>query len=259
MLASGSKANSVFVRSGETAILLDCGLSKREAVKRLSGISVAPEELTALVVSHEHNDHIAGVRVLADQAGLPVYMNEPTFNASKKLQEISLHQVFFFQEGVPFTIGSLRLFPFSLSHDAAQPVGFRVTDGEKSISIVTDLGVYDDFILDQVCDTDALLLESNHEPEQLWLSEYPWELKERIAGSYGHLSNEDASKFVHALIKRNAHTRLKFIVAGHVSENSNTYDQALQAIKTPWRSLSRVPHFFVATQNESTECFSLEV
>jgi phosphoribosyl 1,2-cyclic phosphodiesterase len=257
VLASGSKANSVFIRSGRTAVLLDCGLSRRETIKRLSGLSVQPEELAAIVVSHEHEDHISGIRVFAKQSGLPVYLNEPTFSASRKLQEVSLHQIYFFQEGVPFMIGELRFFPFLLSHDAAQPVGFRVSDGERSLSVVTDLGVYDDFILDQVSDSDALLLESNHETEQLWLSEYPWELKERIAGSYGHLSNDDASRFIHKLVKRNAHGRLKFIGAGHVSENSNTYDRALQAIKDSWRSAPHVPHFFVANQKESTEFFQL--
>jgi phosphoribosyl 1,2-cyclic phosphodiesterase len=255
VLASGSKANSIFIRSGDTAILLDCGLSRRETIKRLSGLSVSPEELSAIVVTHEHEDHISGVRVLANQSGLPVYLNEPTFSASRKLQEVSLHQIFFFQEGVPFLIGGLRLFPFSLSHDAAQAVGFRVTDGDKCISVVTDLGVYNDSVLDYASDADALILESNHETEQLWLSEYPWELKERIAGSYGHLSNEDASKFVFDLIRRGGHRRLRFVGAGHVSENSNTYDRALQAVKDSWKSSDSCPHFFVARQGESTECF----
>lgn len=257
ILASGSKANSVYVRSGDTSILLDCGLSKRETVKRLTNLSLDPEKISAIVLSHEHEDHISGVRVFAKQTGVPVYLNEPTFSSCKKLQEVSLHQIFFFQEGVSFTIGTLRLTPFLISHDAAQPVGFRITDGDKVLSVVTDLGMYQEHILDQVSDSDALLLESNHEVESLWSSEYPWDLKERIAGSWGHLSNEDAAKFLHDLIQRDAHRKLKFIGAGHVSENSNTYDRALQAVRDPWSSHHAKPHCFVATQHEATEIYSL--
>jgi len=257
VLASGSKANSIFIRTKNTAVLLDCGLSRRETIRRLSGISVLPEELSAIVLSHEHEDHISGVRVFAKQNGLPLYLNEPTFLSSKKLQEVSLHQIYFFHEGVPFCIGDLKFIPFLVSHDAARPVGFRVTNGERSLSVVTDLGVYDDSIIEMVSGSDALIIESNHEAEQLWLSEYPWELKDRISGSYGHLSNEDASRFIHDLIKKDGHRNLRFIGAGHVSENSNTYDRALQAIKNSWNTSKYNPHFFVACQKESTECFSL--
>lgn len=262
LLSSGSKANAIFVKSGNTSVLIDCGLSRREAVKRLSDLSShsgsnEAENLSAIIISHEHEDHIAGVRVFAKQSGLPVYLNEPTFSASRKLQEVSLHQIYFFQEGVSFCIGDLRFFPFSLSHDAAKPVGFRVTDGDKVLSIVTDLGLFDERVLENVCDSDALIIESNHDKEILWLSDYPWELKERISGIYGHLSNEDASKFIHALIKKNAHKKLRFIGAAHVSENSNTYDRALQALKNSWTPKTSTPHFFVATQSERTELFDI--
>jgi phosphoribosyl 1,2-cyclic phosphodiesterase len=257
VLASGSKANSVFVRSGQTRILIDCGLSKRELSRRLSLISVDANELTAVVISHEHEDHIGGVRVLSRQTDVPVYINEPTFCASSKLQEISLHQIYFFHEGVPFTIGELRLYPFQVSHDAAHTVGFKVENGEKSLCIVSDLGVFTDEILGIASGSDAVLLESNHEVEQLWLSAYPWELKERIASPLGHLSNEDASRFVHQLIQMNGHRNLKFLGAAHVSENSNTYDRALQAIKSSWKGNDYMPHCFVAEQREGSELFRL--
>jgi len=257
VISSGSKANSLYIRTDKTQVLVDCGLSCKEAVRRLKNIGVEPAELNALVVSHEHEDHIAGVRVLANKFDLPVYLTEPSLNASYKLQQISLHRILFFEPYVTFMVGDLIFSPFKVPHDAAQSVGFKISDGKSTLALITDLGDYDELILSQSYDCDALILESNYEESDLWISSYPWELKERISGGLGHLGNERASKFIWDLQKRGAHRRLKLLGAAHVSENSNSPDKALQAIKSSCNKFANQPYCFVASPHESTELFSI--
>jgi len=261
LLASGSKANCLYVSSGETQVLVDCGLSARETFKRLSSLSIDPVKLTAIVISHEHEDHVAGVRVLAKTLGIPIFTHEAAVLKSKHFAGISLHQLYFFETNCSFRIGSLKFFPIPVSHDAASPVAFRIQDDSSQLCVLTDLGHYDDEVLRLCAGSDALILETNHEEEVLWTSSYPWEVKHRIASGKGHLSNITASNFLHSLCRQDLELgdiRLKVIGGAHVSDVSNTPDRALQALKSGWlSSKAQTPHFFVGSAKECSELYTL--
>lgn len=255
ILASGSKANSTVITSRETSILVDCGLSAKETFIRLNSRGISEGNLSGIIITHEHDDHVKGVKALANYTGLPVYVTEETYLASSVLRGISVNQLRFFDSNIKFNIGDLEILPLSVSHDAADPVCFRVSNGEKSIGILSDLGVFSNRELSMVRGVDALLLEANHDLDKLWKTHYPWSVKERIAGDRGHLSNECASRFIFDFEGQLEKTP-KFILATHVSENSNTFDLARTAISSAWRGV-RVPFFDSALQAEASELFCL--
>ncbi|HMO17250.1 MAG TPA: MBL fold metallo-hydrolase [Oligoflexia bacterium] len=260
VLASGSKANSLLISSGDTRILVDCGLSARETTRRLGLLSVDPASLSGIVISHEHEDHVAGVKVLATNYQIPVFCSQPTMLSSKHLRDISIHQIYFFDPGSPFTLGCLKIHPVQVSHDAVNAVAFRISDAMSSMCIFSDLGEYTDDLVDFALDSDALIIETNHEEESLWKSSYPWEVKHRIAGPLGHLSNNHASAFIHKLSRKDhdiGNRGLKIIGAAHVSEVSNTADLALQAIVSGWGVKRINPHFFVGSAKETSELYKI--
>jgi phosphoribosyl 1,2-cyclic phosphodiesterase len=255
ILASGSKANSTVVSSGSTSILVDCGLSAKETFIRLNSRGISEGNLSGIIISHEHDDHVKGVKALANYTGLPVYVSEATYLSSSVLRGISINQIRFFDPGIIFHVGEIEILPFSVSHDAADPVCFKLSNGEKSIGILSDLGVFSSNELSIVRGVDALLLEANHDLDKLWKTHYPWSVKERIAGDRGHLSNECASRFIFDFEGQMIKTP-RFIIATHVSENSNTFDLARTALSSSWRG-TRVPHFESALQAEATDLYVL--
>jgi len=255
VLASGSKANSTIVTSGETSILIDCGLSAKQTFLRLRSRGLSEGDLSAILISHEHDDHIRGVNALANFTGLPVYLTEATYQSSQILKKLPLNQVRFFDSYCGFRINELEIFPFSVSHDAVDPVCFRISDGEKSIGILSDLGVFSEKEVNFVSGVDALLLEANHDLDKLWKTHYPWSVKERIAGSRGHLSNECASRFIFDFEGQLVKVP-KVIVATHISENSNSLDLAKTALSSAWRG-KKSPLFESALQSEASELYSL--
>lgn len=219
VLSSGSKANCTFVEAGGSRFLVDCGLSGKQAEQRLAENGIDPKTLSAILVTHEHADHINGVSTLSRRYGLPVYANERTMERITKPRGREI-----FKTGQDFNLGSVEITPFSIVHDATDPVGYVIRAEGFKLVIVTDLGRVTTLVQEHVRGANAILLESNHDQEMLQACSYTWELKQRIASTHGHLCNEAAGQLLEEIM----HPELFHIVLGHLSENSNTQTLALE-------------------------------
>jgi phosphoribosyl 1,2-cyclic phosphodiesterase len=219
-LASGSRGNAVFVSDGDTGLLVDAGLSGIEIQRRLAAAGLTPQQLDAILVTHEHSDHIQGVGVLARRFRLPVYMTAATARAAGQIGTIS--ELKPIESGVPFRINGLKCHPFSLPHDAADPVGFTFQCNGRKLGLATDLGTPTAMIKHHLKDCSALILEANHDPAMLSEGPYPWPLKQRIGSRTGHLSNVATLSLVAEL----RHPGLDVVVLAHLSETNNTPQKA---------------------------------
>ncbi|MDI9478345.1 MAG: MBL fold metallo-hydrolase [Bacillota bacterium] len=216
ILASGSSGNAVYISGGNTKILIDAGLSGREIERRLAKIGVYADELDAILMTHEHLDHIKGVGVLSRRYDLPVYANEPTWQgAEDKLGFIEDKNCCFFKED--FMIGDLGISPFPIPHDANAPVGFVISCGRKRIGQATDMGHVSKEVEECLKGLDFLIIESNHDLEMLMNGTYPWHLKNRIHGEQGHLSNDDTADLLPRIIGDN----FPRILLAHLSQDNN--------------------------------------
>ena len=228
MLASGSKGNAIYVASGQTAVLIDAGLSGIQIERRMQQQGLCPENLDALVVSHEHNDHVTGVGVLARRYNLPVYINDGTREAAARhLGRIDAFCPF--SCGTRFAVNDLVFRPFSISHDAAEPAGFTVENKAGKIGIATDLGMATAIVRHHLQGCDLLVLEANHDVPMLEQGPYPWPTKQRVKGRTGHLSNEAARDLLMEVI----HDRLKNVILAHISQTNNTPEKALSVVAEP--------------------------
>ena len=225
-LFSGSSGNAIYMAAKDTRILIDAGLPGRTVENALKQIGVAPDTLSAIVVTHEHSDHTRGVGILSRKYHIPVYANERTFNAmARQVGEIEPRNRRFFQTGEDFYIGDLDLCPFSIPHDAAEPVGYRVYAGGWSAAVATDMGFMRKNVFQTLAGTDVLLLESNHDPELLRQNpHYSAYLKQRILSSHGHLSNEASAR---ALLELYG-TGVRQVLLGHLSSENNTPELAME-------------------------------
>lgn len=223
VLASGSRGNAIFVSDGATSILVDAGLSGIEIERRLRHRGIAPESLAAILVSHEHTDHIQGVGVLSRRYQLPIFMSHRTGLAA---QVGRLHARVDFRCGTPFQIRTLAIHPFTLSHDAQDPAGFTFQHNGLKVGIATDLGVATAMVKEHLKACSLLILEANHDPDMLINGPYPWPLKQRIRGRSGHLSNPDCR----ALLAEVRHDALQHVVLAHLSEKNNTPHKALSEV-----------------------------
>jgi len=226
-LYSGSSGNSIFIGTEKTKILIDAGLSYKKIVQALTSIGESPENLNAVLITHEHSDHIKGIGVLAKKLDIPIYANEMTWNAIKVQREmIKPCNVRYFTSENGFELGNMWIVPFMIPHDAAEPVGFNFHIGSKKITTATDIGHMTRKILDCFTGSDFLLLESNHDVEMLRVGKYPWFLKQRILGEKGHLSNEMAGKVVSWMAE---HGTSRFCL-GHLSRENNFPELAYQTV-----------------------------
>jgi phosphoribosyl 1,2-cyclic phosphodiesterase len=223
-LASGSKGNATYVSDGETSILVDAGLSGIEIQRRLAARDLSPEYLDAVVVTHEHADHIRGVGILSRRYKLPVYINPKTQAACPGLGR--LHENRPFECGTTFHINEMAVHPFALSHDADDPAGFTIGQNGTAIGIATDLGIATAMVRQHLKHCALLILEANHDPTMLETGPYPWHLKQRIRGRTGHLSNPDSKKLLNEL----QHDNLQHVILGHLSEINNTPQKALEEV-----------------------------
>ncbi len=223
-LASGSRGNSIFISSPDTALLIDAGLSGKEVQRRLDLVGEDPEKLSAIIITHEHSDHIRGAGILSRRFKIPVYITPNTYAACQGLGKIDLLR--FFECGSPFEIGTIGVNPFSVSHDARDPVGLTLTFQEKKIGIATDLGIVTNLVREHLKNSTALYLESNHDPEMLTNGPYPWHLKQRIKSRMGHLSNVDTRNLVSELL----HQDLKHIILAHLSDENNHPKKAVHEV-----------------------------
>jgi len=227
-LASGSKGNATYISDGQTSILIDAGLSGIELQRRLASRYLAPESLAAIIVSHEHSDHVRGAGILSRRFKLPVYINQKTAAAAPALG--SVHELKPFECGTTFTIGNLTIHPFSISHDAEDPAGFKIGSNGTTMAIATDIGIATSMVKEHLKHCALLVLEANHDPQMLETGPYPWPLKQRIQSRVGHMSNSDSKKLLHEL----QHANLQHVILAHLSEINNTpqkaFDEVVQAL-----------------------------
>jgi len=223
-LGSGSEGNGLLIQCEATTVLLDCGFSLADTTTRLGRLGVAPQQLTALLVTHEHSDHIAGVARLARRYDLPVYASFGTLMALRdQLVENQMHAI---TSDIPFALEALAIEPFAVPHDAREPLQFVVGNGNRRLGVLTDVGCSTPHIEAMLKTCDALFLETNYDPHLLKNGPYPPQLKERVSGRFGHLSNEESA----ALLARLDHSRLQSVVAAHVSKKNNTPQLAQAAL-----------------------------
>lgn len=226
-LYSGSSGNCLYVSSNNTKILIDCGTSCKKICEGLASINSSIEDIDAILVTHEHSDHVQGLGLVSSKFNIPIYANQETWNAmGKQKEKIDEKNINFFINDNDFLLNELTIHPFSTPHDAANPCGFNIHNGKRKLSIATDLGHMDDSIFNQLKNSSFILLESNYEPEMLNASRYPFHLKQRIKGPYGHLSNETAGKTIAALMKKD----LKQVMLGHLSKENNVPELAYQTV-----------------------------
>lgn len=224
-LYSGSSGNSLFVQSDNTKILIDCGVSSKKIEEALKSIDVDVSSIDAILLTHEHDDHVKGLSTFASKFNLPVYASNNTFdNMKRSIAKIDEKNLKTFHVDDKFLIGDLKISPFSIPHDAANPCGFSIENVNKKISIATDIGHMTNQILKQLEGSSFVLLESNYDTSVLKYCSYPFNLKARISGPTGHLSNEIASKTISYLFKNG----LKSAMLGHLSKNSNFPELAYQ-------------------------------
>ncbi len=224
-LGSGSEGNGLVVEAGTTRVLIDCGFRVRDAVSRLARLGLKPGDLSAILVTHEHSDHVGGVPAFAARHSLPVWATFGTLAAVSERFE-GMAQVYGFDSHCAFAIGALEVTPVAVPHDAREPVQFVIGDGARRLGVLTDLGVTTPHVEACLTGCDALVLECNHDLEMLENGGYPYPLKQRIAGRFGHLHNEAAA----GLLEHIDTTRLVHIIAAHLSQQNNTPELARAAL-----------------------------
>lgn len=226
-LYSGSSGNCIFVEDGQTRLLVDCGVSGKKIEQALSSHGIDLKSINAALVTHEHSDHVQSVGIIHRKSGADIYANEGTFCAFEgsigRYNEASV-KIF---DG-KFNIGDIEITPFSIPHDAADPVGYTFSDGIKKLSVCTDIGYVTDEISKNVMGSDVVLLEANHDVEMLKSGPYPYPLKKRILSDKGHLSNENAGVLCRELIEHGS----KDIILGHLSMHNNHPDLAYVTVKS---------------------------
>jgi len=250
VLASGSKGNAIYISDGFTAILIDAGLSATEIKRRLRSRGLNPKDLNAIVVTHEHSDHIQAVGVLSRQLKLPIYLSR---NIEKKVSSgNSLHEIQTFSSGSTFQINNLAVHPFAVSHDAADPVGFTIGQNGSRIGVATDLGIVTPHVKENLKHCHLLILEANHDPDMLINGPYPWYLKRRIQSRSGHLSNQQSKRLLMEL----QHKGLEHVILAHLSQTNNAPQKVLTEISGV---LTRCkPRLTVASQHRCGEVIYLK-
>jgi phosphoribosyl 1,2-cyclic phosphodiesterase len=221
-LASGSSGNSFLIQKNGCSILLDAGLSGKQMEERLNVVGADPACLSGIVVSHGHSDHVKGVGVLSRRYHLPVYMNHGTWSESSMIIK-ELHDLTIFETGKPFALDCFNIYPFSVPHDSADPVGFRIKSGKEGLGIATDLGIATGLVATVLTGLQVVVVESNHDPAMLRDGPYPWELKQRVKSRLGHLSNQQSAKLLQQIVSDS----LKVIILAHMSQTNNRPDLAM--------------------------------
>lgn len=219
-ISSGSSGNCIYAGSDTTSVLVDAGISGARIERGLNAIDMTTKDMDGILVTHEHSDHIKGIGVLARRYGLPIYATKGTIDyikGSTSIGKIPTDLLHVICADMDFEIGDLRIHPFAISHDAAEPVGFRIMHEEKTCAVATDMGCFNDYTVDNLRNLDVLLLESNHDVRMLEAGRYPYYLKRRILSEHGHLSNETAGQLLGDLL----HDNIRHVFLGHLSHENN--------------------------------------
>ncbi len=229
-LFSGSSGNCTYVGSDNTHILVDAGCNRKRVEEGLNSIGLTLGDIGAIFVTHEHTDHIAAIRTIVKKYQIPVYGTQGTLEGIKKIDpksEIPDHLYHTVTADHPVVVGDMTINPMRISHDAADPCGYRVFCGDKKVGIATDLGCYDDYTVSCLSGCDALLLEANHDVRMLQTGPYPYYLKSRILGDKGHLSNEKSGELLCKLLN----DRIKGVFLGHLSHENNLPELAYETVR----------------------------
>ncbi|MBR4906905.1 MAG: MBL fold metallo-hydrolase [Clostridia bacterium] len=227
-LCSGSSGNATYIEAGSARILIDAGLSCKRITELLQMIGVDPRTLSAILITHEHIDHVRGVNILSKKFDLPVYANADTWSVLKApLRDVAPKNVCVFESDRDFYLSGVRILPFSVPHDAIHAVGYTVSSGGKKVGVCTDLGHVDARILSILSGCDLLLFEANHDVDMLMAGSYPYLLKKRILSGSGHMNNDDCGK---ALVKLHE-TGVKNVILGHLSQENNYPALAMVAVR----------------------------
>jgi phosphoribosyl 1,2-cyclic phosphodiesterase len=261
VLASGSRGNSTIVSSSRTKILVDAGISCRETVKRMRAAGDDPRTLSAILITHEHSDHIYGLAVLARKFQVPVFMTGATHQVwARSLRDDTgempqLARLEVFSAGRRFNVGDVEITPFTIPHDAADPVGLTFRSEGIKVGIATDLGYMPANVCDHLRGCDVLVIESNHDLEMLRVGPYPWSVKQRVGSPTGHLSNEKLAKFLCTEYDGNA----SYIVLAHLSEQNNHPELARETAAKALGLRQTLLHnrVMLARQSEPTEAIQL--
>ena len=226
-LYSGSSGNSLYIESSNSKILIDAGVSGKKIIEGLASVGTSPDEIDAVLVTHEHSDHISSIGLLSKKYNIPVYASTLTWNQiGEQSVKMNPSNRMTFEVDKLFSIGNLDIMPFKIPHDAIEPCGFSIFGEGKKITIATDIGHINSYLYENMEESDLLLLESNHDIEMLRCGQYPWFLKRRILSESGHLCNEDASQAIANLVT----SGMKKFFLGHLSRENNFPELALQTV-----------------------------
>ena len=239
-IASGSSGNCIYVGSENTHLLVDTGISKKRIEDGLAELDVKGEDVNGIFITHEHIDHIQGLGVFCRKYEVPIYASKGTILGIQNCKTIGkmpdglLHEI---STDEIFELGDLRVKPFAISHDANEPTGFRIEDEKRAVAVATDLGTYDDYIVDNLRGLDAVLLEANHDTHMVEVGPYPYPLKQRVLGNKGHLSNELSGRLLCDIL----HDNLKCVLLGHLSKDNNYAELAYETVKLEV-TMSKTPY-----------------
>ncbi len=250
VLASGSKGNAILIRTDQTKLLLDAGLSAKRLFGFIEQLRMTPGNIKGIILSHEHSDHSNGVGVLCRKLKIPLYATRPTFDAcSHKVGNIPAG-VHFIEPGSSIWIDDLEVHPFSSSHDAVDSCNFTFTNREgRKLAVVTDAGYPTKLMIEKIKNASSLILESNHDVQMLLDGPYPWQLKQRVRSRQGHLSNEQAVGVLNQVL----HAELKNLILAHLSETNNTPEIARKTMEDYLNEIRHPVKLFVALQDQPTE------
>lgn len=229
-IASGSSGNCIYAGSDQTHILIDTGISKKRIEEGLAGYDLSPKDLAGIFITHEHMDHISGLGVLTRKYSVPIYATKETIygiRQTKSLGELDRSLFVEIEPDEDVEIGDLTVHPFSVSHDAFNPVAYTMTDGKKKAAVATDMGKFDGKTVENLTGLDCLLVEANHDVHMLETGTYPYPLKVRIAGERGHLSNDASAELINQILNPN----LKYIFLGHLSKENNYPELAWETVR----------------------------
>lgn len=251
-LASGSKGNSIYLETGQTKLLIDAGLSAKAIAERLGQIGVSLDEIDAILISHEHSDHIRGLQSLGCKKGIPILANSDTAKAiCATLDDIPKFKIF--STGETFTFGDVEVHPFSIQHDTLDPVAFTLRAEGMKIGVCTDLGFVTTLVRQQLRECDYLYIEANHQPSMVHASNRPMIYKQRVLSRQGHLSNEDCAQLLVDVF----HDGLKHVYLAHLSSECNAPDLALKIIRDRFEALGQQVDLSIAWQDHISKLISL--
>src|SRR5438552_7820781 len=247
VLGSGSRGNATFVKTEQVRLLIDAGMSRKELAKRLESIGEDPDGIDAVLITHEHADHAGGLKMLLKELPIEGFLTWGTVRALQaERYELNDSKLVRVQPGVAFRIGDVEVFPFSVPHDATEPVAFSLTCRGAKITQLTDIGYMPDHVAERLRGSQVLIIESNHDLEMLRVGPYPWNLKQRLIGRYGHLSNTAVARFIREQYDGVA----EFVLLAHLSSKNNHPEIAKQEAARALQARGLSPSSLTVTSQE---------